>query len=80
MITHLAHFNGEGDAVKQSDRLLVSAVLLIGIASAPHCNKIHRWHRDQAGLFFRQIKFFVFFFVVESHLLFLPITVAAVCD
>lgn len=61
VFVHLAHFDGVGHSVKQFQGLLVSAALLIGVTLAPHRQKVHGGHRDDAGFLRGQIEFLISF-------------------
>ena len=73
VFAQLAHFNGESHGVEHPQSLLVSTILIIGIAMAPYSQKIHGRHGDDARRFGRQIEFLILFLVVKSHCHFLPV-------
>lgn len=65
----VAHFDRVGDAVEQADAGFVFAILGIGVATAADGEVVHLGKRDDTGRALGQVKFFVFFLVIKSHMI-----------
>ena len=57
MVSLFAHLDGECDPIKQSDRLLVFAILLVRITLPTNSKIIHFRDQNDAALFNRQLNF-----------------------
>ena len=53
--------------VQNTDRLLISAALFVGVAHPAHRNVVHRRDRHALRLLRRQIEFLIFLFKIECH-------------
>ena len=63
----LAHLDGKGDTVKQTDGGFVFAVLLVWIAFAPYSDVVHGRYCYDGRFCLRHIEFLVFFFEIKRH-------------
>jgi len=64
---HLTHFDGERNAVQQTDSSLILTVFRIEISPFSNRDLIHGRDGDDRRLVFWQIEFFIFFFEIKRH-------------
>ena len=67
MVALVAHFNGIGQGVEDTQGLLVGAAGVVGVAAAPDGKVVHAWHVHDFRRGLGEIKFLVLFFEVEGH-------------
>ncbi len=71
MGSFFAHLDGVGNGIQLADGFLVCPVFLIWISLSADCHKIHGRYGDDGRLLLWQVVFFVFFFVVKWHTVFI---------
>jgi len=68
VIRLMAHLQGIGYGIQNTDGLLIGPSLLIGVTRSPHSDIIRLWNRYDLRSVLGHIELLIFFLEVESHL------------
>ena len=68
MVGLVTHLQSVGNGIQNTDGLLISTTLIVGIALAAHSNVIRLWGNHDNRFCRREIKLLVFFLKIEGHL------------
>lgn len=63
----VAHFEGEGNSIKQADGLFIFTIFEIRVAVATNGKITHCWNFDEMRSLGWEVKLFVFFFEIKCH-------------